>query len=80
MTLGIKNILNLISIFSNFLLILIIIIRSPNEQSLQENLSSFQLFESSSKAERTLDLLIFGFTTLYFLFNIIFTINRSLQM
>ena len=54
------------SILINLLLILIILIRSPNEQTLQENLEPFKLFESSSRAERSLDKLIRILTIIYF--------------
>lgn len=54
------------SILTNLLLILIILIRSPNEQTLQENLEPFKLFESSSRAERSLDKLIRILTIIYF--------------
>nr|YP_009455784.1 hypothetical protein [Dictyopteris divaricata]YP_010205290.1 hypothetical protein LK366_pgp101 [Grateloupia livida]AQZ25001.1 hypothetical protein [Dictyopteris divaricata]UAV85859.1 hypothetical protein [Grateloupia livida] len=69
--------INVLSIITNIFLILIIILRSPNEQSLQENLNPFPFFESSSKAERSLDKFIFVLTTLYFLFGIFFTVRRS---
>lgn len=55
-----------LSILINILLILIILIRSPNEQTLQENLEPFKLFESSSRAERSLDKLIQILTIFYF--------------
>ncbi len=68
--------MNLLSIFFNCLLIVIILLRSPNEQSLQENLSSFQFFESSSKAEQSLDKLLIGLTFFYFMFGIFFNIQN----
>lgn len=68
--------MNILSIFFNCVLILIIILRSPNEQSLQENLSSFQFFESSSKAEQFLDKLLIGLTFLYFIFGVFFNIQN----
>lgn len=68
--------MNILSIFFNCLLILIIILRSPNEQSLQENLSSFQFFDSSSKAEQFLDKLLITLTFLYFMFGILFNIQN----
>ncbi|CAL8412504.1 unnamed protein product [Dictyota dichotoma] len=68
--------MNMLSIFFNCLLILIIILRNPNEQSLQENLSSLQFFESSSKAEQSLDKLLISLTFLYFVFGIFFNIQN----
>lgn len=72
--------MNILSIFFNCLLILIIILRSPNEQSLQENLSSFQFFESSSKAEQSLDKLLITLTFLYFMFGIFFNIQNVFKI
>ncbi len=72
--------MNILSIFFNCLLILIIVLRSPNEQSLQENLSSFQIFESSSKAEQSLDKLLIILTFLYFLFGILFNVQNVFKI
>lgn len=70
------NIANSISILLNFLLIIVILIRSPNEQSLQENLGPFQFFESSSKAERSLDNIIIILTISYFFIGLLLAIKR----
>lgn len=70
------NILGIFSILINIILIIIIIIRSPNEQSLQENLGPFQFFESSSKAENSIDNLIKLLTFLYFVLALYFAIKN----
>lgn len=70
------NILNGLAIFINLILIIVIMIRSPNEQSLQENLGPFQFFESSSQAENSLDNLIKILTFLYFILGLVFTIQN----
>nr|YP_011007464.1 hypothetical protein V2496_pgp055 [Sporochnus bolleanus]WAM64893.1 hypothetical protein [Sporochnus bolleanus] len=70
------NIFSIFSIILNILLILVILIRSPNEQSLQENLDPFKLFESSSKAEKSIDKLIQVLTVLYFIIAILYNIRR----
>lgn len=72
-----KTSLTLVSIIINLSLILAIILRSPSEQSLQENVTSFQFFESSSKAAHYLDKIITIFTSCYFLVGLLFTISRS---
>ncbi|CAN0506500.1 unnamed protein product [Phaeothamnion confervicola] len=58
---------SLFSIILNILLISIILIRSPNEQSLQENLTPFKLFESSKRAEISIDKSIQILTFFYFI-------------
>lgn len=70
------NIFSILSIIFNFLLVLIILVRSPNEQSLQENLDPFKLFESSSRAEKSIDKLIQLLTILYFVLALVYTIQR----
>lgn len=60
------TIFGIFSILINLLLILIILVRSPNEQSLQENLEPFKIFESSSQAEKSIDKFIQLLTALYF--------------
>ena len=52
------SILNSIWIVLNIILIFLILIRSPNEQSLQETLGPLKLFDSSGKAEKNLDRVI----------------------
>lgn len=73
-----SNIINISSLIIYFLLILIILVRSPNEQSLQENLSSFQFFESSSKAERSIDRILILLTFFYFFFGVFFNFKNIL--
>ena len=70
------NVFGIVSIVLNILLIILIIIRSPNEQSLQENLAPFQLFESSTKAEESIDKLIRLLTTLYFVLGIFYSLQK----
>lgn len=70
--------INTLSIFFNFFLILIILLRSPNEQSLQENLSPFQFSESSSKIGQFLDKFLILLTVFYFIFGIFFNIEKML--
>nr|QWK41814.1 hypothetical protein [Protohalopteris sp.] len=70
------SILSTLSIFINVVLIILIIIRSPDEQSLQENLGPLQFFESSSEAESTLDNLIKILTFLYFILGLILIIQN----
>ena len=63
------------SILINISLILVILVRSPNEQTLQENLEPFKLFESSSRAERSLDKLIQILTIFYFIIALFYVIQ-----
>ena len=65
----------LFSILLNILLISLILIRSPNEQSLQENLTPFKLFESSRRAETSIDKSIQILTILYFIVAICYVIQ-----
>lgn len=60
------SLLNAIWLILNILLILLILIRNPNEQSLQETLGPLNLFDSSGSAEKNLDKLIQIFTIAYF--------------
>jgi len=69
------NFFSLFSILLNILLISIILIRSPNEQSLQENLTPFKLFESSRRAETSIDKSIQLLTILYFILAISYVIQ-----
>nr|YP_003289218.1 Chloroplast conserved hypothetical protein [Ectocarpus siliculosus]CAT18786.1 Chloroplast conserved hypothetical protein [Ectocarpus siliculosus]CAV31249.1 Chloroplast conserved hypothetical protein [Ectocarpus siliculosus] len=69
------TIFSIISILLNILLISIILIRSPNEQSLQENLAPFKFFESSSRAEKSIDKLIQILTIFYFIIALIYIIQ-----
>lgn len=69
------TIFGVFSILINISLILIILIRSPNEQSLQENLEPFKLFESSSRAEKSIDKSIQILTILYFIIALCYVIQ-----
>ncbi|CAN0585414.1 unnamed protein product [Ectocarpus sp. 12 AP-2014] len=69
------TIFSIISIVLNVLLISFILIRSPNEQSLQENLAPFKFFESSSRAEKSIDKLIQILTILYFIVAMVYIIQ-----
>lgn len=70
------SILNTLAILINVVLIILILIRSPDEQSLQENLGPFQFFESSSQAQNSLDNLIKILTFFYFILGLIFAIQN----
>jgi preprotein translocase subunit SecG len=65
---------NFIWLFINILLILLILLRSPNEQSIQETRVLSKLFESSINAEKNLDKLIQFFILIYFIFGFLLTI------
>lgn len=66
---------NFIWIIINILLIVLILIRSPNEQSLQENIGFLKIFESSSSAEKNIDNLIKILICMYFFIGFIFIIK-----
>jgi protein translocase SecG subunit len=66
-------ILQILWISINLILIFLILIRSPNEQSLQEILGPLQFFDSSGSAEKNLDKMIWAFILLYFILGLIFT-------
>ena len=55
--------------------IVAILVRSTNEQSLQETVGQFDLFESTKSTENTIDKLVIILIISYFIFNILF-INR----
>jgi preprotein translocase subunit SecG len=59
-------ILKLIWLFINIILIILILVRSPNEQSLQEIIGPLKFIDSYSNAEKTLDRLIQIFVIFYF--------------
>jgi preprotein translocase subunit SecG len=59
-------------LFLNFILIILILIRSPNEQSLQEIISPLNFFDSSGSAEDNLDNLIAILILCYFFFGFVF--------
>ena len=66
---------SIIAIAISILLIFVISIRSPNEQSLQENLDPFNFFESSSKAKFFIDDLIQILVVLYFSLALLYNIK-----
>jgi preprotein translocase subunit SecG len=62
------SVLNFIWLILNLMLILLILIRSPNEQSLQEIIGPLKLFDSSGSAEKNIDnLIVFLIITYFFL-------------
>jgi protein translocase SecG subunit len=67
------SVINSIWLVINIILIFLILIRSPNEQSLQETIGSFKLFESSGSAEKSIDNLIKILIICYFLFGFLLT-------
>ncbi|CAN0358269.1 unnamed protein product [Pylaiella littoralis] len=69
------KIFGVFSILINTLLILIILIKSPNEQSLQENLESFKFFKSSKQAESSINKLIQVLTISYFIIALCYVIQ-----
>nr|YP_011005079.1 hypothetical protein V2471_pgp055 [Analipus japonicus]WAM61942.1 hypothetical protein [Analipus japonicus] len=73
------GILSLLSISINTILILLILVRSPNEQTLQENLDPFKFFESSSKAEKSIDKLIQLLTVFYFTLALLYTVQNYFE-
>jgi protein translocase SecG subunit len=67
------SVINSIRLIINIFLILLILIRSPNEQSLQEIIGPLKLFDSSGNAEKTIDKLIQILIITYFLLGFILT-------
>jgi preprotein translocase subunit SecG len=67
------SVINSIWLIMNIILILLILIRSPNEQSLQETLGPLKLFDSSGNAEKSIDNLIKILIICYFLFGFVLT-------
>lgn len=67
------SLLNLVWLLINLLIIFLILVRSPNEQSLQEILVPLNLFESSESAEKGIDRIIQGLVSTYFLIGFILT-------
>ncbi len=66
---------NLVWIFINIILILLILLRSPNEQSIQETIGSLKLFESSTTAEKSIDTSIKTLILIYFIFGFFLAIK-----
>lgn len=64
---------NFIWLFINIVLIVLILIKSPNEQSFQETIQSLNLIDSSTDAERNLNKLIQFFIFTYFIIGFLFT-------
>ena len=67
------RIFNSIWILLNFVIIILILVRNPNEQSLQETLSPLQIFESSTKGAQFLDKIISILVISYFVLGFLFT-------
>ena len=65
--------INSIRLSLNIILILLILIRSPNEQSLYETLNPLNLFESYGKAEKNLDNMIQILIVFFFVIGFIST-------
>ena len=65
--------LNFVWFAINLILIVLILIRSPNEQSLQETLGPLNLFDSSGSAEKNIDKLILILVISYFLIGFVLT-------
>lgn len=68
------SIFNSIWLVINIILIILILIRSPNEQSLQEIIGSLKVFDNATNAEKTLDNLIQIFIILYFIIGFLLTV------
>jgi protein translocase SecG subunit len=68
------SIFNSIWLVINIILILLILIRSPNEQSLQEIIGSLKFLNNSTNAEKTIDNLIQIFIILYFIIGFLLTL------
>lgn len=67
------SVINSIWLVVNIILILLILIRSPNEQSLQETIGPLKLFDSSGSAEKSIDNLIKILIISYFILGFILT-------
>lgn len=65
--------LNTLWLIINILLILLILIRSPNEQSLQERLGPLKIFDSYASAEKNLDKIINFLIFCYFFIGFLLT-------
>lgn len=68
------SIFNSIWLVINIILIILILIRSPNEQSLQEIIGSLKFLNNSTNAEKTLDNLIQIFIIMYFIIGFLLTL------
>lgn len=67
------SVINSIWLLINIILILLILIRSPNEQSLQETIGPLNLFDNSGSAEKAIDKIIRVLITIYFILGFILT-------
>jgi protein translocase SecG subunit len=67
------SVINSIWLIINIILILLILIRSPNEQSLQETIGPLNLFDNSGSAEKNIDKMIQVLITSYFILGFILT-------
>jgi preprotein translocase subunit SecG len=68
------SIFNSIWLIINIILILLILIRSPNEQSLQEIIGSLKFLDNSTNAEKAIDNLIQFFIIMYFIIGFLLTL------
>ena len=69
------KLIGFISIVLNIFLILSILLRSPDEQSVQETLGSSSLFISSRQAENFIDRLIQVLVFFYFVFGLLINLR-----
>jgi len=69
------SIVNLLWLVINLVLILLILIRSPNEQSFQETIGPLKLFDSSGSAEKNIDQLIQVLVISYFILGFLMISN-----
>lgn len=68
------SIFNFIWLIINIILIILILIRSPNEQSLQEIIGSLKFLDNSTNAEKAIDNLIQFFIIMYFIIGFLLTL------
>ena len=69
------SIFNSIWLVINIILIILILIRSPNEQSFQEIIGSLKFLDNFINAEKTIDNLIQIFIVLYFAIGFLLTLK-----
>ena len=67
--------INFVWLFINILLIILILMRSPNEQTIQETIGSVKFFDSSTDTEKNLDNLLQFFVMIYFIGGFLLTIK-----
>lgn len=68
------SIFNFIWLMINIILIILILVRSPNEQSLQEIIGSLKFLNNSTNAEKAIDNLIQFFIIMYFIIGFLLTL------